>query len=252
MAPPNSATPVRLGGGRVYVRPLTGADERLVTHASLRAALGLLDRILLDAPAGVAGPGQASSLTAAERDRVFATVHTATFGERIATSGRCTGCGEQYDLDFDLDVLVDSLQPTPPRREAQLRHGTVVRVPTGADELAIADEPGGDPVARLLARCVVEGQLEDIDPDEASAALEKAAPTLDPDLDAACPECGTKNVLRFNMQDWLLRRLEQGLPRMWAEVHVLARAYGWSLTELLALTGNERRRLVEQLDAEGR
>lgn len=228
--------------GWIYLRELRGEDEEAVWGNETLAAITLVDRLLVGVRGAALGPGDAVELTAADRDRALAVVYRAEFGNRIATTVTCGACAKPYDLEFQLDDLVASVPHGTP--DALHIDGVSVRVPTGDDELYAAH--ASDPRATLLARI----GAETLDPDRVAAALADAAPLLDLELDAACPECGAAQVLGFSIQDYLLGTVLAERERRAAEVHRLASAYGWSLGEIMALPRARRRRYVELAERE--
>jgi hypothetical protein len=81
-------------------------------------------------------------------------------------------------------------------------------------------------------------------------ALERIAPLLDVELDATCPECGHVHAVRFDVQRFFLGRLVAERAQRAAEIHRLARGYGWSLSEILSLPRARRRDYVELVERE--
>ncbi len=252
--PSNPASVVRLGDGYVRLRSLRGFDEQAVIGTDVHQACDLLDRLLADAPDTCVGPGGAARLTVAERDRLLASVYRDSFGDQVAAIATCAVCGDRFDLGFALTALVDTVQPVPLKREVRLEDGTRLRVPTGEDEQAVVSLPTTTAAETLLSRCVVvESAAGGADVDLAAAArlFEEAAPVLDLELEAPCPECGGDNAVHFNIQDLLLGALVREHPRLLGEIHLLARAYGWNPTEILELPRTDRRALVGLLEREG-
>ena len=243
-----AASELHFGRVHAWLREVCGHDELLVETDDTRTALRLLDRLLVAGEGTWPPPGAAAALSAPERDRVLAEVWRRTFGPRIVGSPRCAACATLFDTDFQLDHLSGVLWPTPPATSIELGDGRRFRVPTGTDELAVAGLPPAEAVARLVTSCS-EGALPSADrgaPDVAAvtARLEREAPVLDLDLDAPCPECGAANTVVFRMQSYLLRALARERARLPEHLHVLARAYGWSATEILGLPRGTRLQLV--------
>jgi hypothetical protein len=235
--------------GWAYLRELRGDDEESVFGTETVSAIALLDRLLVAVPGAAIGPGEAGELCAADRDRLLAAIYRAELGPRITASPRCAACDEPYDLEFELDELVATVDASPGDQRAEAGmvrvDDGVARVPTGLDELEAshADDPG----AVLAARCTVSGPIE---PERLAAALAEAAPLLDLELDAVCPSCGHAAQLAFDIQDYLLGTLVEERARRAGEVHRLARSYGWSLTEIQSLPRARRKVFVDLAERE--
>lgn len=244
---PQPVLEVDLGNGKAYVRELSGVDERAVAGGGTALALSLLDDLLVGVPGARIGPGEAAQLTASERDRLLAAIHIHAFGPKVSATAPCGTCGEPFDLDFDLRTLSAAVFGAPSAREVRLPSGARYRVPTGADEAAVANLPAAEVPAALRARCLVSGPDGDSEA-AVAAAFEAGAPLLDLELGAPCPNCGAANEVQFSMQRWLFAALERERPRLRDELHVLARAYGWGLGELLSMTRAERRAFVALLE----
>jgi len=238
--------------GPALLRPLCGADEQLVSAAGCLDAIILIDRLLVAAPwAGVA-PGEAHLLTAADRDRLLAAIYREGFGETITATLPCSHCATPFDLDFRLADLVAAAEPVGQATEAHgwftiTPAGLRFRLPTGADELAVANLTPETAAAILLARCT-DGPLAPTEAEQVQAAMAALAPTLEVDLDAVCPACSSANAVHFDLQTWLLTSLVQEGRQRLAEYHCLARSYRWALTEIAALTRRERRQLIALVD----
>lgn len=231
------------GGLLVELRELSGHDVLAIDADDTRAALRLLDRLL---EAGV----DPRELTAPERDRVLAEVHVRNYGDRIQSEPRCAACGVRFDVDFRLSELIDSTWPTPPPRQFDVDDARCLRVPNGADELAVRRLAGSEALEALAARCTIaraRGSQSSpaIPVADMSALLEEAAPVLDLELGASCPECSAHNQLGFRIQSYLLQRLLAERRQLPGQLDRLARAYGWSATEILSLPRTTRIQLVE-------
>ena len=234
--------------GWIALRDLRGSDEEGVDGTGTENAVALVDRLLCDIPGASLGCGQAAELSAADRDRVLAAIFRRTFGERIQSTIACGTCGKRFDLDFALADLVRSLGGEAPDPDGTYRTagGWRFRLPTGRDELATV---GAAPEveAQLRRACIVDGDPDD---ETLAEALEAVAPLLDLDLDVTCAECGAPQAVHFDLQHYMLARLCDERSLRAYEVHLLARAYGWSLTELMALPRTQRRLYVDLVDRE--
>ena len=243
----------------MMVRGLTGQDERRVRDTTTLAAIDLLER-LVEWPAGL--EARADELTASDRDRLLAAVYKYNYGRKVNSTSLCTACSSPYDLSFSLDDLTTLLDggedPTAPRA---LPDGTFLtaaglhfRLPVARDELEVAVLPPEQAASALAARCLLEPSA--VDPHsvawlaELEAAIEEVAPVFDIDINTACPECGTSQVVRFDVQFYLLRTITQDHMQMAKDIHRLASAYRWSLEEILSLERTERKMLVQLIEAD--
>jgi hypothetical protein len=235
--------------GWVYLRALRGDDEESVDGTDTLSAITLLDRMLVDAPGAAIGAGQASALCAADRDRVLAAVYRREIGSRVTSSPICPACRQVFDLDFDLGALLTTLDD---ERQAlprdcdgvfQLDDGTRFRLPSGADELLAAS--AAEPAAALLAHCRLNGPA---DADALAEAMQRVAPLVEAELDAVCPGCRHPHAVRFDIQSFLLLSLIAERRHRTGDVHRLARAFGWSLTEILLLSRSQRQIHVALVD----
>lgn len=237
--------------GYAYLRELRGDDEESVEDTDTWAAIAFVDRLLIDVPGAAVRPGEARRLSAADRDRILAAIHLRELGARIASTTTCPACEARFDLDFELDRLIASLEPrldgVTPRGSGRylLDDGTCFRVPNGEDELAAS--AATDPTAALVERCVEDGT---IDPERLDGLLERVAPTIDLELEVTCASCGHEHAVRFDVQSFVLGRLVLERAQRAAEVHRLARGYGWSLSEILSMPRSRRRSYVDLVERE--
>lgn len=222
------------------LRELTGRDESAVSGASTAVAISLLNGLLEE--------GSAAELVAADRDRLLAALHLSAFGDRIESTLTCARCAQPFDLHFSLRGLIDSIDARTP--SAQWRAlgdgrfegagGATIRLPTGSDELSVAELPP-DEVEQVL-RTRADWPDDDV--------LEEIAPLVDLELVAHCAECRHAHTVRFDIQSYFLTALASERRRLLAEIHRIAAAYSWSLAEILSLTRNDRRAFVELIQNE--
>jgi hypothetical protein len=242
-------------GARLVVHELTGFDEQCVRDTTTATAIELLNRLVDVVPLG---SWRAEGLTASDRDRLLAAVYCNTFGPRVEASPQCVRCGDPFDLTFTIDDLratvdraaaaagVEALPDGSYRAESGVRF----RLPTGEDELAVAGVPSAEAEHALFERCCLEGPPGVDSRSAIESVLEELSPVLEIDIATACPECGAAQSFQFNIQDYLLRAIEQERPRLLGEIHRIARAYGWGLEETLSLRRGDRRRLVDLIESE--
>jgi hypothetical protein len=162
-----------------------------------------------------------------------------------------------------LDLLaLRCTAPADDERPRQLQVGDVVitwRLPTAGDLLAVAAQDDDDRARdALLACCVSSARRGDdaLDVREVLAhdpavgehvadaiAVEHAdVPTS---LGIDCPACACAVDVPFAIESFLWREVDAWARRTLRDVHTLARAYGWSERDILALSPVRRRLYLE-------
>ena len=212
--------------------------------------------------AALVGDDAARAMPVAERDRLLGAVYRDVFGPRVLASRACINCAEPYDFDFqiaDVEAELDR-QPRPPEitrldedGRAVLDTGHRLRAPTLQDEEAVAGLPLDEAEEALYAACVdaSEGALP-LPRDTAERVLEWLSPITDLDLVGTCPECGTTQSTRFSIEHYVVQALSAERRQLVREVHMIAAAYGWSQSEILGLTRDDRRQLATLVEADRR
>lgn len=236
--------PLRFAAGARWaiVREPTGADELALDSLSTFAAVGLIDRLLLDQGEGCLPRGQAQNLAAPDRDQVLAALHGLCFGSEIASTTTCPACARPFDFNFSLSDLAAHVQQ-------QAVPDPSLRLPTGADEIAVATLPPGLAKTALARRCLGDA-ADEIQIAAFAERLATAAPVISLNLQTACPECAATSQAAFDIQGYFLGRLRGSRAALVREIHKLAAAYHWAAGEILGLPRNLRRALVVQIDAE--
>jgi hypothetical protein len=250
-------------GAFAVLREPCGHDEEAIEAATTAQAIALLDRLLVAAAPGQGTAPRAGELCAADRDLLLGALYRTLYGDEVESTVRCRGCDQPFDLEFSLTALTEDLRPAsaaPARRE----DGTYLlpdrrrcRLPPGDDELAVADLPAERAPLELQRRCMVAGgegkeagSAAD-DPAPVVEAMRAAAPIVDLEVDATCPECRLTQPVHFDLQRYLLSRLLGERRQRTHEIHRIARAYGWPRREILDLPRSTRQLHVELIDRDG-
>ena len=209
------------------------------------------------------------------RDARLLDLREATFGPRVDALAECPDCGEPVALAFELgEVRVDG----PSGHEAEPARGArssasapielhvddgssyrlLIRLPSTADAAAAAEASDVDEGRRVLVRrCVVTaerdgaivgaGDLSEGVTSAISAAISEGDPQADVRLLAKCPACGHGWSAAFDIAGFLWDEVSTRARHLLGEIHTLARAYGWTEQEILALPAERRQAYVEMV-----
>jgi hypothetical protein len=196
------------------------------------------------------------------READLYSLRRALFGDRLEALAECVACGEV--MEFELDVGALAARATAesggePLRVVVAGWEVEFRVPTVGDvAAAVAEEPSGDLAGahrRLVARCVLavfrDGRPYDADglPEPVVRRLAEEAEQADPAgevmLRAVCPECGAATAAELDIAAYLWIELDSWAHDTLLDIHLLAREYGWTEPEILALSPLRRRYYLE-------
>lgn len=271
----------------VSLREPCGADEIAVDGVDTRSAVALLGRLLdgveirsgprdSGLASGLASGLLASELVASDRDALLAALHRRCWGDRIVTTLTCSRCEQLFDLSFELSAVqrylcgLESSWDADGRGRVVHPSGVALQIPRLAQEIETASRDPRTGAERLAESCgaysaealaavasdVTRNAALEADSDAArkaaleaaSDALHAAAPIIDLELSASCADCGHEQSAHFDLQSFVLQRLINERENLLAEVHLLASAYGWSLSEILSLARSTRRQLANAID----
>jgi len=253
----NLAAPGRLAPAAAVAQSLLQAWETLHPATAPARAVGLLD-----AAWPGHGPEHWRQLSIGDRDACLFLLQASLFGDDLETVASCPHCGERLESRFAVSDLCEppSLWPQP-REPLELRHAGYhlrYRLPCSEDLLALADEPGASG-EQLLRRCVIDARRgrRTVDPSGLPAdvqetlgkAMAEHDPIADLRLGITCPACSHAWSAALDIVGYLWEELDDWAQGLLAEVHVLARHYGWSESDILALTPLRRRYYLDLLQA---
>lgn len=247
------------------LRPLSGADELFARElagepppAVITALLArCLDRL---GPVAAVTPDAVAGLAVGDREALTWHLRRLTTGDRVQGVVACPagGCGEKLDLDLWVtELLLPAYPDHTPDRTVRVEAGGVewavrFRLPTGADQAAVADLARQNPTAaadRLLERCVLQVTADDRPAgplpagvaDRVAEAMAEADPQAEVRLALTCPACGRGFESLLDAAGFVTAEVLARGARLLREVHTLARAYHWSETDILGLTPDRRR-----------
>ena len=187
-----------------------------------------------------------ADLPLGQRNAALLRLRHCTFGPEIRGYIDCPGCGERMELALQVDMFLPPDTEVHTGRELET-DGFRFRLPTSRDLSALIDHAHAESAAaHLLERCCVarpdgaaapspHGLLEKIE-----AGLEALDPSADIELSLVCQSCEHAWAAPLDIAAVLWDEVDARARALLAGVHTLARAYGWSERDVLAL-GEQRR-----------
>jgi len=134
-----------------------------------------------------------------------------------------------------------------------------LRLLNSLDLRAASESPGVDRAFRLLLdRCVLERDdrpgmsLEDLPEstlEQIASCLAQADPLAEIVIDLTCSACGHKWQLLLDIEGFLWAKISAMARRLLHQVHALASAYGWSESDIMALSSVRRHAYLEMAGA---
>lgn len=217
---------------------LLQAWERGYGRAPFEQAL-----VLLGAAHPNASADELLNLSIGDRDRALLRLRQWIFGSRFESVADCPDCSEALELSFDVDEILTSWAADGAAKYVAEVDGASVsfRLPTSRDLAAVSRELPERRADALLRRCVDPSQtdvdaLNETQRVGVEAAIVERDPQTDVQLSLVCDCCGCRWDSPFDIVGFLWSELNVWCHRLLAEVHLLAKSYGWGEAETLALS----------------
>lgn len=238
------------GSSAVYLRAICGNDEIAIEATDTGHVLAFLDGIILHNETG--NRISPDSIVIADRDRLIAELHLLLYGAQIESTINCPACSEKIDLRFSLADLLGHYPLATAGGSTdgyyQADKGVRFRLPTGEDEMIVR---GLDPHAAgelLFQRCC-SGSSSGLEREEVETKMAEIAPLLDLEIKSVCPQCGSEQQVRFDMQSFFFNRLRNERQLLLHEIHSIAATYHWTLGDILSLPRNRRKQFASLIAA---
>ena len=230
--------------------------ERGIDRPPLERAMALLEAACPESE-----PQALAAMSIGRRDARLFTLREWAFGPRMSGCAACRNCGETLELDLQVaDLRQNSRDSEPETITFHARGYELTLRPVNSLDLAACLDAGEGEAARLLfGRCLVAAQSghEAVTagqvPDEvADMALENAAqadPQAETEIVVSCAACGQQTAEPFDIVSYFWNEIDAWAHRTLREIHVLASAYGWRESEILALTPLRRQFYLDMAGA---
>jgi len=178
-------------------------------------------------------------------NRALLRLRETCFGTRIVACIDCEHCGVGMEIVFDTAQLLAGINEVDTPGDFKIS-GLRFRVPCSRDLAEVSGESDINMAAAKLLKlcCLAHPQKMDASfanmLGEAEAAIENIDPAADINLSLSCEDCGHHWLAGFNIGSLLWDEIDVRARTLLAEVHSLARAYGWTEAEILALSPHRR------------
>lgn len=210
-------------------------------------------------------PALLSSLTIGQRNRALLLLRQKTLGASARCLARCPYCGEQLEFSLDLAAMLPTVleELVEPGEHTEPIHNLNVdayaldfRVPTSTDLAAMVHAVDAQEGKHLLIeRCVVQATRDNLPvpvenlPEEIVQALSEAVIEHDPmaniECVLVCQVCQQSWTTFFDIVSFFWTELDALAKRLLRDVHTIASAYGWSESDILALSAARRQYYLE-------
>ena len=235
--------------------------ERGAGKAPVERALLLLSLAFPEVPREVL-----ARLNIGQRDLCLLQLRSLTFGTQLKGLTDCQKCGERLELRFDTRDLPISASSPPDLATMQLsnlensfrweEYEVTFRLPTSMDLESLDQKMVGESGSQqLLELCILSTRYQDNPirvselPSETVNALIDHMSQMDAlaglTLAVSCPACSYTGTILFDIVSFFWSEIHAWSSRLIHEVHMLAKAYGWSETEILTMSAWRRQQYLE-------
>ncbi len=203
-----------------------------------------------------------ASLSVGRRDALLLALRERLFGLGLEGITDCPSCGEKLDLGFTVsDIRINTTPRQPSRMSLEMDgYEVVFRLPDSNDLALLVLDDGLEAGRKtLLDRCLLAVRVKGKEqpfrtlPQEIISALcermSQADPQAEIELQLDCPTCSHRWVALFDILPFLWSEIESRVRRIFCEIHLLARSYGWREADILAMSPLRRQTYMEMLTA---
>lgn len=181
-----------------------------------------------------------------ERNILLLRLRAELFGRSWPLVVNCPMCTSNNEFMVDVADLAQDLagaKALPGARAVAVED--VRAVSAFADEVAVQQA--------LLKRCIPglddDTDVEERDVPELALKLEDANPAAVVSFAMACPDCGHRCLAPIDVGEAVWREVERAAERSLTEIGALARVFGWSETDIMALSATRRAAYLQMAEA---
>jgi len=246
------------------MKPLSAFELLTIWEEGLEQPLLEKTMRLLGRACSVADYNDIGLLSIGERDARLLRLREWLFGNRLMNMAHCPRCKEPVEWETNTENL--HLQQLPAGLAVKSfmlekdDYSINFRLPNTYDITnALADPAYRADQKKLLTDCIVEinkkgkkykeKKLPDEVLDALSRRMEEEDPQADIRMKIQCPACAHEWNARFDIVSFLWAEIHNWAQRMMQEVYLLARSFGWSEKDILAMSARRRQLYLQMIQA---
>ncbi len=217
-------------------------------------------QLLLSLAKPVLSTAELLDLVLGERNNILLELYQYLFGSNLKAYIECNECGGALDLEFAIDDFgFASMGHLPETHSVSQKNITAqVRLPNSYDLTALECVDNIEDGRRILfSQCVLELHKGDVAivldqlNEEELDLLEEAIFQLDPRMeivfDLQCPHCAYKWQSPLELGSFLWLEFDAYARQLLENVHLLAISYGWSESDILAMSQKRRHFYLQRI-----
>jgi hypothetical protein len=198
-------------------------------------------------------PQHIAALMVGECNDLLFTIYQNTFNNHIQGIARCPQCSGMIEFSFATEELLAADRPEAIENFIfnTTKSSYTCRLLTYADLVLAAQQPTLAQAEHLLISCCLpENATTALSAEEANQLaelLKKHDPHAELLLNLSCSSCSLPWETAFDIGAFLWDTLAAQARQLLAEIHCLARAYGWAEHHILSLSQTRRDYYLNQL-----
>lgn len=193
-------------------------------------------------------------LSLGRRDALLLELRSKTFGATLTSYASCAHCRSTLHFELDAAEILAETGRGPERLTGAVEQdGFAVRYrPPTTRDLAVTSGAGSVEEGRalLLERCVIEATRDGVrlppaalpEPvvDEIGARIGEIDPLVEVPVNLSCSNCDRETSVVLDIGEFFWEEVAAAAERLLYDVYRLARTYGWTEREILAMGAARR------------
>jgi len=238
-----------VSGAVVALRNPDGVDDMLLHEATdtpVEVGAAMLARLC-------GAPLDPKALVVTDFEYLLLQLRARRLGQAMTLAFACPHCRALSEVSFAIaDYVADcapraapGVTPDPVRPGWFRLDEASFRLPTAGDQIEIADY--ARPTVRLAELCLDETARRRSHRARVERAMERLAPPLSRDIAGRCAACGVRVRAEVAVTPLVVSELKRAAGAVHDEVDLIARAYHWPESQILALPQPRRRAYAERI-----